>query len=196
MTHSPLAFIYHVTFSVTINILNQTKDSPVRGSYVRPMSLPSLRLLTNALIQTCTTYHMISPVHMGTDKTMLSRTIDRTFGDNVMTLFYCMISLVHDLALRIERTLTRRPYVKGCFMDIHGAYANVTMDSTGRCLIDRDTTRMITRWLVSIYMQWRATSTLGDSETTVALSHGRQQGGVISPLCTAGIWWQATYFYS
>ena len=90
---------------------------------------------------------------------------------------------LHDIVLRIERTLSRRQYAMGCFLDIQGAFDNVPVESIEKALIDRHVCSTVTRWLVSMLRQRRATSTVGCNTATVALNRGCPQGGVVSPLC-------------
>ena len=90
---------------------------------------------------------------------------------------------LHDVVLRIERTLSRGQYAMGCFLDIQGAFDSVSVESIKTGLLSRGVDRMTTRWLDVMLRSRVATTSLGCSTVTMSLRQGCPQGGVISPLC-------------
>ena len=125
----------------------------------------------------------------------LERLVDRHIRDTYLSKVplsphqhaYCAglstETALHDVVLRVERTLSRGQYAMGCFLDIQGAFDSVLVESIKTALLKRGIDRTTSRWLTTMLQSRAATASLGDSTVTMALKKGCPQGGVISPLC-------------
>ena len=125
----------------------------------------------------------------------LERLVDRHIRDTYLTqvplspqqhayrVGHSTETALHDVVLRIERTLSRGQYAMGCFLDIQGAFDGVSVESIKAGLLKRGVDRTTSRWLTTMLQSRAATSSLGGSTVTMTIQRGCPQGGVISPLC-------------
>jgi ribonuclease HI len=82
----------------------------------------------------------------------------------------------------IEKSVLRGQYVLGIFLDIEGAFDNLSLRSVERSLQDHDVPDPIIKWYMHYMHNRVATADLRGTSTSRLLSRGTPQGGVLSPL--------------
>ena len=83
---------------------------------------------------------------------------------------------------RVEKALDQQEIALGVFLDIEGAFDNISYDSMFLALSRHGTDPTIVRWIRATLEGRMATAALGDATRSVAVSRGCPQGGVLSPL--------------
>jgi len=68
------------------------------------------------------------------------------------------------------------------FLDIEGAFDNVSHDAVQTALSRRGLDLTTSRWIVSLLRSRQATATVQDSTVTVTTTRECLQGGVLSPI--------------
>ncbi|XP_054287676.1 uncharacterized protein LOC129003409 [Macrosteles quadrilineatus] len=89
---------------------------------------------------------------------------------------------LHSLVVRIEDTLDHKEILAGVFMDIQGAFDNVSYQSIEEALTDREIPQEIVCWIMALLRSREISATVGDSSVIVEARRGCPQGGVLSPL--------------
>lgn len=89
---------------------------------------------------------------------------------------------LHEVVGVVERSLEFKQYTLGAFLDIEGAFNNVTTSAIQRALTNLDVEEYIGNWLVNMLSSRIVTANLGNSIIAKQVERGTPQGGVISPL--------------
>lgn len=88
---------------------------------------------------------------------------------------------LHELVSQIEYTLTKGEYLIATFMDIAGAFDNVSFDAVITSLVTHGFGNQIIRWIQYMLSNRNITLNLGGQNMTVRATRGTPQGGVLSP---------------
>jgi hypothetical protein len=89
---------------------------------------------------------------------------------------------LHQLMVRLEKTLDQQEMALGVFLDIEGAFNNTSYDTMCAALAKHSVGYTIVRWIRATLEGRKATATLGGFSRSVEVSKGCPQGGVLSPL--------------
>ena len=82
----------------------------------------------------------------------------------------------------IEKGFYKGDYVVGCFLDIKGAFDNITTGAIVRALEKKNVERNIIRWYDQYLNNRVCTAELGEAKRKIKLTKGAPQGGVASPV--------------
>jgi hypothetical protein len=88
---------------------------------------------------------------------------------------------LHLLVARVDGAPYQQQIALGVFLDIEGAFNNTSYDSMCAALARHGVDRTIVRWISAILESRLGTSTLGGFFTSVVVTRGCPQGGVLSP---------------
>lgn len=89
---------------------------------------------------------------------------------------------LHAVVGCIEKGLKDKEYTLAAFLDIEGAFNNVTSGAIEEAMTDLSVPDTIKRWVMSMLSTRKIYSELGDSKIAKNVFRGTPQGGVISPL--------------
>jgi hypothetical protein len=96
-------------------------------------------------------------------------------GKSVETAF-------HQLVVRVEKALDQQEIALGVFLDTEEAFNNTSYESMCAALAKHGVDYTILRWIRATLECRLATATLGGLSSSVGVSRGCPQGGVLSPL--------------
>ena len=82
----------------------------------------------------------------------------------------------------IEGSILRGEYAVGAYLDISGAFDNLSLEAAVTSLRARKVPEAICEWYGHYLLNRTATANLKGCTKTVALTRGTPQGGVLSPL--------------
>lgn len=88
---------------------------------------------------------------------------------------------LHELVNLIEKTLQEKEYAVGTFMDISGAFDNISFLTIKKELEERRINKHIKAWICNMLENRQITYDLHGTNVTVAAKRGTPQGGVLSP---------------
>jgi len=91
------------------------------------------------------------------------------------TALYHLKSLIKD-------SLTHKEVAICAFLDIQGAFDNISHEAVNASLERRGLDATTSRWIKSLLASRRAMTTIGGQSSTVSTTRGCPQGGVLSPL--------------
>ena len=89
---------------------------------------------------------------------------------------------LHAVVRRIEKSVYSRQAALGLFLDIEGAFSNVSFSAVEAALEDAGVNPLLTDWIVCMLGSQRVTASIGNYSRTVRVARGTPQGGVLSPL--------------
>nr|AMS38355.1 hypothetical protein [Bactrocera tryoni] len=89
---------------------------------------------------------------------------------------------LHTLVFNIERALEYKEYALGAFLDISGAFNNVSTESILNSIQSIGVDPAIQRWIRSLLTSRRIRAEWNDAKMTKEVCRGTPQGGVLSPL--------------
>ena len=89
---------------------------------------------------------------------------------------------LHALVARIERALLKGEFALAIFLDIEGAFNNVTFLAMETALEQGGVDVTLCRWILFMLTQRTVTAHLLGVDQTVVVARGTAQGGVLSPL--------------
>jgi hypothetical protein len=89
---------------------------------------------------------------------------------------------LHQLVVQVEKALDQQEIPLGAFLDIEGAFNNISYDSMCAALAKHGVDYTIIQWIGATLEGRMATATLGGFTRSVTVSRGCPQGGVLSPL--------------
>jgi len=89
---------------------------------------------------------------------------------------------VHSLVASIERGFHNKEYSLAAFLDIEGAFTNVTPTAITGALTELGIERPIVGLIHTMLTSRVVYSTMGSAHSTRNVSRGTPQGGVLSPL--------------
>lgn len=88
---------------------------------------------------------------------------------------------LHEVVGAIEKSLRNKEYTLGTFIDIEGAFNNVTTEAVCDALVESGVDNYICRWIHKMLKGRVICSKLGSSEIARIAGRGTPQGGVLSP---------------
>ena len=88
---------------------------------------------------------------------------------------------LHEFVLRVERSLAKKKLAVGIFLDIMGAFDNITFRSLGAALRELQVPRVLIHW-IEFMVRYRTVQVgLHDKTVTREVTKGSPQGGILSP---------------
>jgi len=91
------------------------------------------------------------------------------------------IAAVHKLVRKIENAILNQGMALGTFLDIEGAFDNVSFDAIEKALDAKCESTDVNRWIMSMIRYRKIEVGLHGAKRTVALRRGCPQGGILSP---------------
>ena len=91
-------------------------------------------------------------------------------------------SALHTVVREAEKAIHHNQFALVAFLDIEGAFNNVTTATIQNALESLKVKGCITSWIVNMLGTRKITSTIGKNSSTISVSRGTPQGGVLSPL--------------
>lgn len=88
---------------------------------------------------------------------------------------------LHEIVSHIEDTFAKKEYLIAVFLDIAGAFDNVSFDAVIRSIENRKFSTVITSWIKYMLSHRKITFETGSEKLTVQATRGTPQGGVLSP---------------
>jgi len=92
---------------------------------------------------------------------------------------------LHQLIVWVEKALDQQEIALGVFLDVEGAFDNISYDSMCLALTRHGVDHTIVRWIRATLEGQLVTAALGGISRSVAVSRGCPQEEVLSPL----LWW-------
>ena len=89
---------------------------------------------------------------------------------------------LHEVVGTIEKGLEDKEFTLATFLDIEGAFNNVTTEAIRYGMTRVGVDPLVIVWTINMLTNRKITSTLGDTTITRKATRGTPQGGVISPL--------------
>ena len=89
---------------------------------------------------------------------------------------------LHEIVEIAERSIHHKQYSLAAFLDIEGAFNNVTTDAIERSLNALGAEASIILWVVNLLNSRSVVSTIGNYTSNFFVNRGTPQGGVLSPL--------------
>ena len=91
------------------------------------------------------------------------------------------IAAVHKLVKKFEFAILNQGMALGTFLDIEGAFDNVSFDAIERALDSKCKSAEVNRWISSMIHNRQTTVELQGERRTIAIRRGCPQGGILSP---------------
>ena len=91
-------------------------------------------------------------------------------------------SALHQLITKIERTIVEGQYALGIFLDIEGAFDNVSFKTITEALSEFQLPRIIVRWINAMLRSRTVTVAVQGISVSKRVKKGCPQGGIMSPL--------------
>ena len=95
---------------------------------------------------------------------------------------YSTEAALHTVVQKLEKAVFNKQLTLSLFLDIEGAFSNVSLTAIWMALINAKVELYLVTWIMRMLKSQRVTATLGDSSVSVRLTKGTPQGGVLSPL--------------
>ena len=89
---------------------------------------------------------------------------------------------LHNSVRIIESSLEHNQYTLASFLDIEGAFKNITLDAIVNSLIRIRVDNSVCQWISLMLRSREINSKVGESSLTRYVTRGTPQGGVLSPL--------------
>ena len=89
---------------------------------------------------------------------------------------------LHIVVKEAEKAIHHNQFALIAFLDIEGAFNNVTTAAIMRALETLNVRGCVTSWIVNMLGTRMITSTIGNNSSTIIVNRGTPQGGVLSPL--------------
>ena len=91
------------------------------------------------------------------------------------------IAAVHKLVKKLEFAILNQGMALGTFLDIEGAFDNVSFDAIKRALTDNCDSKEVNQWIMSMIHNRKTTVELQGKKKVIAIRKGCPQGGILSP---------------
>ena len=88
---------------------------------------------------------------------------------------------LHKLVHKIERAILNSGMALGTFLDIEGAFDNVTFHAIEKALNKKCSSPNTNNWIMSMIKSRSATVELHGNKKTIKIVRGCPQGGILSP---------------
>ena len=95
---------------------------------------------------------------------------------------YSTEAALHTAIQKLEKAVFNKQLALALFLDIEGAFSNVSLAAIRYALLYAGIEIHLVTWIMGMLKCQRVTATLGNHSTTVRLTRGTPQGGVLSPL--------------
>lgn len=90
-------------------------------------------------------------------------------------------SALHKIVHKIERRIAMKGYVLGTFLDIEGAFDNVSFEAVKRALYSTRMDKSTANWIIAMVTNRHITLNYKDASKRIEATKGCPQGGVLSP---------------
>ena len=87
---------------------------------------------------------------------------------------------LHKIVSKIERTIINSGMALGTFLDIEGAFDNVTFSAIERALNNKCNSNSVNRWIMSMISSRTITVDLQGAKKIIKINRGCPQGGILS----------------
>ena len=88
---------------------------------------------------------------------------------------------IHKLVRKLEMAMLNKGMALGTFLDIEGAFDNVSFDSIERALSKNCKSPGVNRWIMSMIRRRTTKVELQGKEKVISILRGCPQGGILSP---------------
>ena len=88
---------------------------------------------------------------------------------------------LHKLVNKIEKAIINSGMALGTFLDIEGAFDNVSFSAIERALDNKCESKLVNRWIMGMIETRTITVELNGSKKTIQIKRGCPQGGILSP---------------
>jgi hypothetical protein len=88
---------------------------------------------------------------------------------------------LHQLVVWVEKVFNQQEIALGIFLDTEGTFNNTSHDTMCAAFVRHGVEHTIMQWIRVTLEGWMATADLGRFSSSVAVSRGCLQGGVLSP---------------
>lgn len=88
---------------------------------------------------------------------------------------------LHTLTYQLENSLVRKEDALCAFLDIEGAFDNISYSAVEMSLVSRDVNRTTIVWISKLLKSRSITYETGGHKTSIIPTRGTPQGGVLSP---------------
>ena len=88
---------------------------------------------------------------------------------------------LHKVAHQIERRIAKKGYVLGTFLDIEGAFDNVSFSAIAEALMKTSIDKSTTQWIINMITNRYVTIKFKTTYRRIKIRRGCPQGGVLSP---------------
>ena len=116
--------------------------------------------------------------HMDYDLKMTSMTSDRQFGFKKGS---STETALHKVVRCIEKWIARRGFVLGTFLDVEGAFDNVSFEAISQSIHNSPVDKSTAGWIVNMVSNRYITVTHKTHTKRVRITRGCPQGGILSP---------------
>ncbi|WP_443057095.1 RNA-directed DNA polymerase [Streptomyces sp. IBSBF 2390] len=89
---------------------------------------------------------------------------------------------LHEVVEEAEKALHHSQFTLVAFLDIEGAFNNVTTDAIETSLFSIGVKQCLVKWIINMLNSRLIASTIGKDTTNITVNRGTPQGGVLSPL--------------
>ena len=91
-------------------------------------------------------------------------------------------SALHHVVFQIEKGMNKKQFALGGFIDLVGAFSNMTFNSIATSCRDHQIQEPIIEWILKMLKDRIVTSYLGLNKASIRVTKGCPQGGVLPPL--------------
>ncbi len=116
--------------------------------------------------------------HMQHDLKMADQSNDRQFG---FKKGCSTETALHKVVHRIERRIAKKGHVIGTFLDIEGAFDNVSFKAISEAINASPVDKSTAKWIINMVTNRFVTISHKDSTRKIRIKRGCPQGGILSP---------------
>ena len=91
------------------------------------------------------------------------------------------IAAVHKLVRKLELAILNQGMALGTFLDVEGAFDNVSFNSIEEALNSKCASRSVNRWIMSMIRNRTIHVELQGEKRVISIEKGCPQGGILSP---------------
>ena len=86
---------------------------------------------------------------------------------------------LHKVVNKIEQTIIKGDMALGTFLDIEGAFDNVTFDAIERALNNKSTSTKVNGWIMKMIKSRYLTVEINKTTKSIKIKRGCPQGGIL-----------------
>ena len=116
--------------------------------------------------------------HMQHDLKMTDQSSDRQFG---FKKGCSTETALHKVVHRIERRIAKKGHVIGTFLDIEGAFDNVSFKAISKAINESPVDESTAKWIINMVTNRFVTISHKDATRRIRIKRGCPQGGILSP---------------